>query len=136
MYRGVVACRVVVALLLLIAATAASSAQGLFPSVWRSERGAILKVLWADPAGNFGGVFITSPGGPCPGVPYDLRGRFRGQRVAFVTSRTWTADCRATVRWIGRFVNPTTVATRFVATLVGPDGRTRRVRGSELFRRI
>jgi hypothetical protein len=41
----------------------------LFPSVWQSQRGALLKVLAVDPAtGNFIGVFITGPAGTCPGV--------------------------------------------------------------------
>jgi len=128
--------RVVVALFLLVASVVAASAQGLFPSVWQSQRGAILKVLRADPAGNFSGIFITSPTGACPAVPYDLTGRFRGRRVVFQTSRTWTSDCRGTAVWSGRFVNPTTVVARFVATVVGPDGRPHRVRGSEVFRRL
>jgi hypothetical protein len=129
--------RVIAALFLLIASAAAASAQGLFPSAWRSQQGAILKVLWVDPAtGNFRGVFISSPTGPCPAVPYDLAGRVRGPRVAFQTSRTWTSDCRVTAVWSGRFVGPTTIATRWTATLVGPDGRAKRVRGTEVFQRL
>jgi hypothetical protein len=38
--------------------------------------------------------------------------------------------------WSGRFVSPTTVATRFTATIVGPNGRVTRTRGSEVFQRI
>jgi hypothetical protein len=56
--------RVLAASLLLAASTAASWAQGLSPSVWQSQQGAILKVLTADSAsGNFGGIFISSPTG-------------------------------------------------------------------------
>ena len=98
--------RAIVALLLLIASVAGSSAQGLFPSAWQSQSGAILKVLRVDPAGNFSGVFISSPRPPCPAVPYDLAGRVSGLLVAFRTSRTWTADCNVTAVWTGRFVNP------------------------------
>jgi hypothetical protein len=129
--------RITAASLVLVASTAASSAQGLVPSVWQSERGSILKVLGADPAtGSFGGVFISAPAGPCPGVPYNLSGRARGPRVIFQTSRDWTPDCRVTTTWSGRFVNPTTVAARWVATYVAPNGRVVRVRGTEAFRRI
>ena len=64
--------RIVASLFLLVASTVVSSAQGLWPSVWQGQRGSILKVLWVGPAGNFGGVFITSPAGPCPAVPTDL----------------------------------------------------------------
>jgi hypothetical protein len=129
--------RVIAALCLLLASAAASSAQGLLPSVWQSQRGTLLKVLSVDPAsGNFRGVFISSPSGPCPAVPYDVAGRARGPRVAFQTSRTWTADCRATAVWSGRFVGPTTVAARFTATVVGPNGRVARTRGTEVFQRI
>jgi len=53
--------RLLAALLFLVAFTAASLAQDLSPSVWQSERGAILKVLNADSAtGNFSGIFISS----------------------------------------------------------------------------
>ena len=86
--------RLIVALGLVIASTAASSAQGF--SIWKSERGAILKVLRIDSAtGNFSGIFISSPTGPCPAVPYDLAGRVRlpQRHVVFTTSRTWTSDC-------------------------------------------
>jgi hypothetical protein len=128
--------RVIAALLFLAASAAAASAQGLSPSVWQSQRGTLLKVLSVDAAGNFSGVFVSSPGGPCPAVPYDLAGRVRGPRVAFQTSRTWTSDCRVNAVWSGRFVSPTTVATRFTATIVGPNGRVTRTRGSEVFQRI
>jgi hypothetical protein len=134
--------RIITALFVLVASAAAASAQslsaqGLSPSVWKSDGGALLKVLRADPAtGNFGGVFLSNPSGPCPAVPYDLTGRMRGPRVAFQTSRTWTTDCRVTAVWSGRFVNPTTVATRWTATSVGPDGRPVTKKGTEIFRRI
>jgi hypothetical protein len=79
---------IIAVVFLLLASTAASSAQGLFPSVWQSQRGALLKVLSVDPAtGNFTGVFVSGPAGTCPGVPYDLAGRVRGPRVVFQTSR-------------------------------------------------
>jgi hypothetical protein len=129
--------RIVVALFALVASVATASAQGLSPSVWKGEAGTILKVLRADAAtGNFNGVFLSNPSLPCPVVPYDLAGRTRGPRVAFQTSRNWTADCRVTARWSGRFVNPTTVATRWVATSVGPNGRPVTKRGTEVFRRV
>src|SRR5215475_10689098 len=96
--------RIIAALFLLLASVAAASAQGLFPSIWQSERGALLKVLAVDPAtGNFTGVFVSGPAGSCQGVPYDLVGRVRGSRVVFQTSRNWTTDCRATTVWSGRF---------------------------------
>jgi len=120
-------CRTIAALFLLLASVAASSAQGLFPSVWQSQRGAMLKVMTVDSAtGNFTGVFISGPAGTCPGVPYDLAGRIRGPRVVFQTSRNWTSDCRVTTVGSGRFVSPTTVVTRWIATYVGPDGEAGR----------
>ena len=134
--------RIIAALFVLVASAAAASAQGLSPqglspSVWKSEGGALLTVLRVDSAtGNFSGVFLSNPSGPCPAVPYDLAGRTRGARVAFQTSRTWTTDCRVTAVWSGRLVNPTTVATRWTATSVGPDGRPVTKRGTEIFRRI
>jgi hypothetical protein len=129
--------RVLTALFLLVVSTVASSAQGLLPAIWQSQRGAILKVLWADPAtGNFRGVFISAPGGPCPGVPYDVTGRKWGPRVTFRTSRTWTSDCRVNAIWSGRLVGPTSMVARFTATFVGPNGRLVTRSGSEVFRRI
>ena len=129
--------RVIAALFLLLASVASSSAQNLSPSAWQGQRGSLLKVLGADPAtGNFTGVFINSPGDPCPGVPYQLVGRIRGPRVVFQTSRNWTSDCQVTTVGSGRFVSPTTVATRWVATYAGPNGRPVRVRGTEVFTRI
>ena len=128
--------RIIAALFLLLASATVSSAQGLFPSVWQSQRGALLKVLWVDPAGNFTGVFISSLGGSCPAVPYHLTGSVRGPRVAFQTSRDWTPDCKVTTVWSGRFVDPTTVVARGIATYVAPNGRLVRVRGTEVFRRI
>jgi len=69
--------RIIAALFLLLASTAASSAQGLYPSVWQSQRGGLLKVLGVDPAtGNFTGVFITSPGATCPRVLIVLQDAF------------------------------------------------------------
>src|SRR4030095_6148305 len=68
--------RIIATLFLLLASVTASSAQGLFPSVWQSQRGALLKVLAVDPAGNFTGVFVSGPAGTCPGVPYDLVAAF------------------------------------------------------------
>src|SRR5262245_8566040 len=123
--------RTIAAFVLLLASVAAASAQGLSPSVWQSQRGGVLKVLSADPAGNFTGVFISSPTGPCPGVPYNVVGSVRGPRVAFQTSRNWTPDCNVTTNWSGRFVSPTTIVARGSALVAG-----RRVRGEEVFQRI
>ena len=123
--------RIISASLLILASTATASAQGLTPSVWQSQRGGVLKVLNVDPAGNFTGVFINGPTGPCPGVPYNLVGRVRGSLVVFQTSRNWTSDCNVTTNMTGRFVSPTTVVARGIATLAG-----RRVRGTEVFQRI
>jgi hypothetical protein len=123
--------RTIVVFSLLLASAATASAQGLSPSVWQSQRGGLLKVLSVDPAGNFSGVFISSPTGPCPGVPYNLVGSVRGPRVVFQTSRNWTSDCNVTTNWSGRFVSPTTIVARGSALVAG-----RRVRGEEVFQRI
>ena len=128
--------RIVTALFLLAVSAVTASAQGLIPAIWQGQRGSLLKVLTMDPAGNFAGVFLSSPVGPCPAVPYDIVGRIQGPRVVFQTSRNWTADCRVTTVGVGRFVSPTTVVTRWVATYVGPDGRVVRVRGTDVFNRI
>jgi len=123
--------RTIVALALLLASAATASAQALFPSVWQTQRGGLLKVLSVDPAGNFSGIFISSPTGPCPGVPYNLVGRVIGPRVVFQTSRNWTSDCNVTTNWSGRFVSPTTVVARGTAFFGG-----RWIRGVETFQRI
>src|SRR5215467_4703893 len=126
--------RVIAALFLLLASVASSSAQNLSPSAWQGQRGSLLKVLGADPAtGNFTGVFINSPGDPCPGVPYQLVGQIRGPRVVFQTSRNWTSDCQVTTVGSGRFFSPTTVATREVATFSLPNGLPVRGRRRQLF---
>jgi hypothetical protein len=116
--------RTIVALAFLLASAATASAQGLFPSVWQTQRGGVLKVLQVDAGGNFSGVFISSPTGPCPGVPYNLVGSVQ-------TSRNWTSDCNVTTNWSGRFVSPTTIVARGSALVSG-----RRVRGVEVFQRI
>jgi hypothetical protein len=123
--------RVIAALFLLFASSATASAQGLFPSVWQTQRGALLKVLSVDAAGNFTGVFITSPAGPCPAVPYNVVGSVRGPRVVFQTSRNWTSDCNVTTNWFGRFASPTTIVATGSAIFAG-----RRVRGTEAFQRL
>jgi hypothetical protein len=123
--------RIIAAFFLLLASAATASAQGLFPSMWQSQRGALLKVLSVDAAGNFSGVFITSPGGPCPAVPYNLAGSVRGPRVVFQTSRNWTPDCNVTTNWSGRFVSPTTIVARGSAVFAG-----RRVVVTEVFQRM
>jgi len=128
--------RVIAALFLLAASAVASSAQGILPSIWRTEQGAILKFLSVDSAtGNVSGLFINNPSGPCPAVAYDLTGRVRGSRVIFQTSRTWS-DCRATAVWSGRYVSSTGLATRWIATSVAPNGRVVRTRGRAVFQRI
>jgi hypothetical protein len=123
--------RIIVAFALILASAATASAQALFPSVWQTPRGAVLKVLAVDPAGNFSGVFISSPAGPCPAVPYTVVGRVRGALVFFQTSRSFTPDCNVTTNWSGHFVSPTTVVAKGVAIVAG-----RRVRGVETFQRI
>ena len=123
--------RLIAAFFLLLASAATASAQGLLPSVWQTQTGAVLKALWVDAAGNFTGIFISSPSAPCPGVPYRLAGSVRGSRVVFQTSRNWTSDCNVTTNWSGRFVSPTTIVARGSATFAG-----RRVRGTEVFQRI
>jgi hypothetical protein len=123
--------RIIGVFLLIVASTATSSAQGLFPSVWQTQSGAVLKVLWVDAGGNFSGVFISSPSSPCPGVPYNLAGSIRGPQVFFQTSRNWTPDCNVTTNWSARFVGPTTVVARGSAFFGG-----RRIRGVEVFQRI
>jgi hypothetical protein len=123
--------RTIAAFALLLASAATASAQGLFPSVWQTQRGGVLKVLRVDAGGNFTGVFISSPTGPCPAVPYNLVGSVRGPRVVFQTSRNWTSDCNVTTNWSGRFVSPTTIVARGSALVAG-----RRVRGVEVFQRI
>jgi hypothetical protein len=123
-------------LFLVVASAAAASAQ-LLPSVWRSERGALLKALSNDPVtGNFGGVFLSNPSEPCPVVPYNVAGRIRGPWIGFQTTRTWTADCSVTAVWRGRMVNPTTFVARWTAFSVGPNGRRIRTYGREVFHRI
>src|SRR5437867_12985413 len=98
--------RIITALFLLLASAAAASAQGLFPSLWQSQRGALLKILAVDPAtGNFTGVFVSGPAGPCQGVPYDLVGRVRVPRVVFQTSSHRTTYRRAFTVWSVRFVS-------------------------------
>jgi hypothetical protein len=129
--------RVIAALFLIVASGAVASAQAVLPSVWRSDRGALLKVLYGDPGfGNFSGVFLSTPSAPCPVVPYNVAGRIRGPWVDFETSRTWTPDCSVTAVWRGRFVTPTTIIARWTATSVGPDGRVIRTHGREVFNRI
>jgi hypothetical protein len=123
--------RLIVAFALLVASGATASAQGLFPAVWQTQRGGVLKMLRVDAGGNFSGVFISSPTGPCPGVPYNLVGSVRGPRVVFQTSRNWTSDCNVTTNWSGRFVSPTTIVATGRALFAG-----RRVRGVEVFQRI
>src|SRR5262245_10854243 len=111
--------RVIAALFLLFASSAAASGQGLFTSVLPTQRGALLNVLSVDAAGNFTGVFITSPGGPCPAVPYNVVGNVRGPRVVFQTSRNWTSDCNVTTNWSGGFVSPTTIVATGGAIFAG-----------------
>jgi hypothetical protein len=85
--------RTIVAFALLLASAATASAQGLFPSVWQTQRGGLLKVLSVDPAGNFSGIFISSPTVPVPGFPitwldalsalgWSFRRRGTGRRIA------------------------------------------------------
>ena len=127
--------RVTVAFVLLIASTAASWAQS--PSIWKSEQGAILKVLSIDTAtGNFSGIFISSPTGPCAGVVYDLIGHQRGARMEFQTSKTWPSDCSLTVVWSGRTDSQGTLATRWFVKYAAPNGPPVQKRGTEVFQRL
>ena len=60
--------RTIAALFLLLASVAASSAQGLFPSVWQSQRGAMLKLIAVDSArGKFHRSFHQWSGGHVSG---------------------------------------------------------------------
>ena len=124
--------RMIGAVVVLIASTVASSAQGFSPNIWRSDQGSIVKVLRSDAAtGDFTGIYINGTTGQCPRVRYNVAGRIRGQRIAFRTSRDWTENCRATVVWAGRFLDDTTIATR--RALVTADGRLIRERRTITF---
>jgi hypothetical protein len=128
-------CRFTVALVIFIASAAVSWAQS--PSIWKSQQGAILKVLSTDAAtGNFSGIFISSPTSPCPGVSHDLAGQVRGHQVVFQTSRTGTSDCALTVVWYGRANSPGTVSTRWVVKSAAPNGAAVTRRGTEVFQRV
>src|SRR5262245_45260328 len=48
---GLNMCRMIAAFFLLLASAVTASAQGLFPSIWQTQQGALLKVLSVDPAG-------------------------------------------------------------------------------------
>jgi hypothetical protein len=124
-------CRIIAALFLLLASAATASAQGLSPSVWQAQRGALLKVLRVDAAGNFSGVFISGSAGSCPGVPYNLVGSVRGPRVVFRTSRNWTPDCNVTTNWLATSSARLPSSQEGSATFAG-----RRLRGTEVFQRI
>ena len=131
--------RFTVALGLVIAFTAASSAQSSLPTLWQSEGGAILKVLNVDSAtGDFSGVFISSPTGPCPAVNFDLAGRVQvaQRRVVFQTSRTWTSDCGGTVVWSGRAIGQGAARVSWTSRTVGPNGQVVKRRGTEVFKRM
>ena len=127
--------RVTIAFVLLITFAAASWAQS--PLVWKSQQGAILKVLNIDSAtGNFSGIFISSPTGPCPGVVYDVAGRLRGHQIAFQTSKTGPSDCALTVAWSGRTDSQGTLATRWIVKSAAPNGPPVKKRGTEVFQRV
>jgi len=137
--------RFTVALVLLISSTAASWAQSpspfdvswLRPSIWKTQQGAVLKILSINSAtGDFSGVFISSPSGPCPTVNYDVAGRIRGDRVVFQTTRGGPSDCALTVLWSGRAVSPGTVATRWTIKFTAPNGPAVAKRGREIFQRV
>jgi hypothetical protein len=60
--------RVIAALFLLLASAAASSAQGLFPSVWQGQRGANAEGFGGRPCyGKFHRSFHQQPGGHLSG---------------------------------------------------------------------
>ncbi len=46
---GLNMCRIIAAFFLVLASAVTASAQGLFPSIWQTQRGAVLKVLSVDP---------------------------------------------------------------------------------------
>jgi len=129
--------RLIGAFLALAVSTAVSAAQGLLPAVWQSNQGAVMKILQADPVtGNFTGIFISGPAGPCPGVPYALTGRMIGNRMVFRTTRNWTSDCRATTVWSARLIGPATASAFGVTTYFSPDGRVLKSSGTSVFQRI
>src|SRR5262249_29798793 len=127
--------RCMIALSLVLASATAASAQSWRPTIWQSERGAIVKVLNIDPAtGNFSGILITGPTGACPGVRYDMTGHVRRaqRRADFAASNTWSSDCAGTVVWRGRAIGPDTAAVRWIAKSTGPNGRVVTRRGTEI----
>jgi hypothetical protein len=131
--------RFTVALALVIASATASSAQTWRPTIWQSERGAIIKVLSIDPAtGNFSGILISSPTGACPSVRYDMTGHVRAaqRRAVFTASNTWSSDCRGTVVWSARAIDPGTAAVKWVSKSAGPNGQVVTRRGTEIFKRL
>ena len=130
--------RIIAATALLTASVATASAQGL-PSVWQSERGAIVKIFNIDRGTRtFSGILVNSPTGVCPGVTYDLTGRVRVPRrqVVFRTVRPWSSDCAVTTVWSGRSIDANRVAASWTARSVAPNGRVTWRRGTEVFRRI
>jgi hypothetical protein len=107
-------------------------AQGLAPSVWKNQRGSVMKILALDPSGAFKGVYINYAAGfQCQGTPYDVNGRVHGTRIAFkVIWKNIFADCHSTTVWRGR-VGGQTMPTRWV--LRTDAGRV--LRGADTFQR-
>jgi hypothetical protein len=130
--------RIIAATAFLAASVATASAQGL-PSIWQSERGAIVKIFNIDRGTRtFSGILVNAPTGACPGLTYDLTGRVAVPRraVTFRTVRPWSSDCAVTTNWYGRALDANRVVTTWTARSVAPNGRVVWRRGSEVFRRI
>jgi hypothetical protein len=102
--------RTALAFLVLITASVTAFAQSLPSwSIWKNQRGSILKVLAVAPDQTFTGIYINNePGFACQGTPFNLTGRASGSKVTFTVlwKNAWQ-DCKSKTVWYGFDLGPT-----------------------------
>ena len=106
------------------------------PSHWTNQHGSDMLLYTIDSKGAFTGAFINrAPGFACDNVPYDLRGQVHGHHVKFaVVWKNAFQDCKAHTSWSGR-VTGSTMTTWWVLTYLDGKGVTRKMRGSDTFKK-
>ncbi len=96
--------RTALAFVILVTASVTAFAQSLPSwSIWKNQRGSIMKVFAVAPDRSFKGVYINNaPGFGCQGTPFDLTGRVSGSKVTFtvVWKNAWQ-DCKSKTVWYG-----------------------------------
>jgi hypothetical protein len=130
------AVQVIVALGLVLAATAGCAQTIPANSIWENQRGSMLKITSIDgTTGALVGEYVNQAAGfACKGTPYPVTGWVEGEKIGFsVRWKNATADCKSITSWTGYLEKGLLVTDWDLAYTDSSLGHATNMRGSDIF---